>query len=222
MRTIGESSCGYFLTEIGKVQELVYELRVEQVMNRDVISISPNCSMRELEELLRIKRISGVPVVENGTMIGVISLEDLIRALGEGAGLAPVRERMVSNIQVVRPEEPVVSAVQLFARYGYGRFPVVNPHGELVGILTKGDIIRGLLRQLGRSGSVRKSSAITAATCSRGSNPTTRCFVCAIPWRPRISPTAARLPARSSGRWSGWGPTLGPFGGWPWPPTRPR
>jgi predicted transcriptional regulator len=48
-------------TEISKVQELVYELRVEQVMNRDVISISPNCSMRELEELLRIKRISGVP-----------------------------------------------------------------------------------------------------------------------------------------------------------------
>ncbi len=42
----------------------------------------------------------------------------------------------------------MVSAVQLFARYGYGRFPVVNPHGELVGILTKGDIIRGLLRQL--------------------------------------------------------------------------
>ena len=135
-------------TEISKVQELVYELRVEQVMNRDVISISPNCSMRELEELLRIKRISGVPVVENGVMLGVISLEDLIRALGEGAGLAPVRERMINDVQVVRPDEPVVSAVQLFARYGYGRFPVVNARGDLVGILTKGDIIRGLLRQL--------------------------------------------------------------------------
>ena len=134
--------------EITKVQELVYELRVEQVMNRDVISISPNCSMRELEEVLRIKRISGVPVIENGAMIGIISLEDLIRALGEGAGLAPVRERMNTNIQVVRPDEPVVSAVQLFARYGYGRFPVVSERGELLGILTKGDIIRGLLRQL--------------------------------------------------------------------------
>ncbi len=135
-------------TDVGKVQELVYELRVEQVMNRDVISISPNCSMRELEEVLRVKRISGVPVIENGAMIGIISLEDLIRALGEGAGLAPVRERMNTSIQVVRPDEPVVSAVQLFARYGYGRFPVVTERGELVGILTKGDIIRGLLRQL--------------------------------------------------------------------------
>ena len=55
---------------------------------------------------------------------------------------------MTTAVQTVRAEDSVVSAVKLFAQYGFGRFPVVNAEGALVGILTKGDIVRGLLRQM--------------------------------------------------------------------------
>ena len=69
------------MPEVTKVQELVYELRIEDVMRRDLITVSPLASMHDLKELLRLRKISGVPVVEEGRLVGIVSLEDLIKAL---------------------------------------------------------------------------------------------------------------------------------------------
>ncbi|MHB1296377.1 MAG: CBS domain-containing protein [Anaerolineae bacterium] len=135
-------------SELTRAQELVYELKIEQVMTRNVIAVAPECTMRDLKELLRIKRISGVPVTVQGKLVGMISLENVIRALEEGDISATVGEKMTTAIQTLRSDDSAVSAVNMFARFGYGRFPVLDSEGNLVGILTKGDIVRGLLRQM--------------------------------------------------------------------------
>lgn len=135
-------------TELTRVQELVYELKIEQVMTKNVITVTPDCTIQELKEILRVKRISGVPVVEGDKLVGIISIEGLIKSLERGELSATVGEKMTTQVQTVRADESVVSAVNLFARFGYGRFPVVNAEGKLVGILTQGDIVRGLLRQM--------------------------------------------------------------------------
>lgn len=135
-------------TELTRVQELVYELKIEQVMTKNVITVTPDCTIQELKEILRVKRISGVPVVEGDKLVGIISIEGLIKSLERGELSATVREKMTTQVQTVRADESVVSAVNLFARFGYGRFPVVDAEGKLVGILTQGDIVRGLLRQM--------------------------------------------------------------------------
>lgn len=131
-----------------KIQELIYELKVAEVMTRDVITCSPDQTMAELKEVLRVNRISGVPVVENGEMVGMISVENLIKALEQGEADVPIRAKMTRNVQAVRADDNLAGAVALFARYKYGRFPVVDAHGHLVGIITQGDIIRGLLKRL--------------------------------------------------------------------------
>jgi CBS domain-containing protein/anti-sigma regulatory factor (Ser/Thr protein kinase) len=135
-------------SEITRVQELVYELKIDQVMSRKVISVTPDCSIGDLKELLRVKRISGVPVVQDGALVGMISIENVIQALERGELSAPVGSRMTTQLVTVRADESVVSAVNLFARYGYGRFPVLDAAGQLVGVLTKGDIVRGLLKRM--------------------------------------------------------------------------
>ena len=135
-------------TELTRVQELVYELKIEQVMTKKVITVSPDCTIQELKDILRLKRISGVPVVQDDQLLGVISIENLIKALELGELKATVREKMTSPVQTVRADESVVSAVNLFARYGFGRFPVVDASGHLVGMITQGDVVRGLLRQM--------------------------------------------------------------------------
>lgn len=135
-------------TELTRVQELVYELKIEQVMTKNVITVTPDCSIQDLKEILRVKRISGVPVVEGERLVGIISIESLIRSLEQGELSATVVEKMTTQVQTVRADESVVSAVNLFARFGYGRFPVVDAAGKLVGILTQGDVVRGLLRQM--------------------------------------------------------------------------
>ncbi len=134
--------------EFSIVQELIYELTIEQVMVRDVITITPNETMHDLKELLRAKRISGVPVVENGDLVGVISIERVIRSLEAGEQDTLVRDHMTDKPCVMRADETLIMAVNQFDRTGYGRFPVVDGEGRLVGIITKGDIMRALVKQL--------------------------------------------------------------------------
>ena len=131
-----------------KIQELIYELPIERVMKKGVIRVSPETSMTELKEILRVNRISGVPVLDGDQLVGVISIEDLIKALVEGDVGAPVRKRMTTRMITVRENESVVEAVKKFAQYKVGRLLVVNERGQLTGILTGGDITRGLLEAI--------------------------------------------------------------------------
>ena len=133
---------------VTKSQELVYELKIGDIMTREPITVGPDCLMSELKEILRVKRISGVPVLHAGELVGIISIEDLILALERGETSARVGDRMTRHVQVVFADESVIQAVNKFARYGYGRLPVVDREGHLVGIITQGDIVRGLLRRL--------------------------------------------------------------------------
>jgi len=133
---------------VTKSQELVYELKIGDIMTRQPITVGPDCLMSELKEILRVKRISGVPVLEAGELVGIISLEDLIVALERGETGARVGDRMTRRVQTVYADESVIQAVNCFARHGYGRLPVVDRQGHLVGIVTQGDVVRGLLRQL--------------------------------------------------------------------------
>jgi CBS domain-containing protein/anti-sigma regulatory factor (Ser/Thr protein kinase) len=131
-----------------KIQELIYELPIERVMKKNVIKVSPDTSMKDLKEVLRVNRISGVPVVEDNRLIGIISIEDLIKALLEGDIQAPVKKRMATKPITVKENESVVEAVKKFAQYKVGRLLVVNEQGDLAGILTGGDITRGLLEAI--------------------------------------------------------------------------
>jgi anti-sigma regulatory factor (Ser/Thr protein kinase)/predicted transcriptional regulator len=104
--------------------------------------------MREFKELLRQHRISGTPVVDGDRLVGVISLEDLIRALEQGNMDAVVADEMTTRVEMLQAGDSVIQAVNRTARLGFGRFPVVDGSGRLVGILTRGNIIRGLLHRL--------------------------------------------------------------------------
>ncbi len=134
---------------IGRVQELTYELRVGEVMTTNVITVRPDSRVGELREIFRINKMSGTPVMDAERLVGIISIEDFIKCLANGEMDCLVRDKMTSKVMVLHPDEPVVHAINRFQMCGFGRFPVVNREdGKLVGILSKGDIIRGLLRKL--------------------------------------------------------------------------
>lgn len=134
---------------VGRTQELIYELKVEQAMTRTVITVEPENTMEDVRRLLKEHRISGMPVTKAGDLVGIVSIEDLIRSLREGNAQEPVKQRMSTNVVTLYADDPLVHAVQKFERYGYGRFPVIDRKTrKLVGILTKADIIRCLLRRL--------------------------------------------------------------------------
>ncbi len=134
--------------EITKLQELTYELKVGQAMAKEIVTVSPASTMAEFREVLRANRISGTPVVEDGRMVGIISIEDLIKALAAGEMDATVGEKMFADPMTIYADEPLVHAVGKFSQLRYGRFPVVNRKRELIGVITEGDIVRAILKRL--------------------------------------------------------------------------
>lgn len=136
-------------TNLTKTQEMVYEMKVGDVMTSKVISVRSTDRMSQLRGLLRSNRISGLPVVDADRLVGVISVEDFIKWLADREEDCPIEKRMTAKLQTLFDDDPLVLAIGKFETTGLGRFPVIDRRsGKLVGILTKGDVIEGLLKRL--------------------------------------------------------------------------
>jgi CBS domain-containing protein/anti-sigma regulatory factor (Ser/Thr protein kinase) len=135
---------------ITRVEELGYELKVGQVMTTDVVTFSPETTILEALDVIKQHRISGAPVTVDGKLVGIISMEDLIRALRDGRIDRSVSNYMSKDLITVKAMEKVVDALKVFAKTKVGRLPVVDENDKLVGLLTKGDITNGLLNALQR------------------------------------------------------------------------
>ena len=135
--------------DFAKTRELLFQLRLSDIIRGGVITTSPDQMMSELRNTMRDRRISGTPVVADGELVGMISIEDVIRWLSEGGVDCPIAEKMTPDPRSLFSDQPLIYAIKLFDQSGYGRFPVINrENGKLVGIITKGAIIEGMLRRL--------------------------------------------------------------------------
>jgi CBS domain-containing protein/anti-sigma regulatory factor (Ser/Thr protein kinase) len=135
---------------ITRVEELAYELRIREVMTENVFQLTPEMRMEEVLDLFQKERISGAPVMVNSELHGILSIEDLIHALREGRLDATVQDFMTRDVITVNAFDPVIEALRKFSRTKFGRLPVIDEKGRLVGIITKGDISNGLLQALQR------------------------------------------------------------------------
>ena len=93
-------------------------------------------------------RFSGVPITENGTLLGLISIEDIINALDHGHINDPAAAHMTRGLVTLRDHYSLLRAVAEFDRHGFGRFPVLNTSDRLVGMITRGDITTCLMQHL--------------------------------------------------------------------------
>jgi CBS domain-containing protein/anti-sigma regulatory factor (Ser/Thr protein kinase) len=134
--------------KVSVAQMLVYELRVRDAMTQPPVTGAPGDSLRTIQNLMKTHRISGVPILQNGAPVGLVSIEDIINALDQGHVNDPAERWMTRNIITLRDHFSLVRAVAEFDRHGFGRFPVLNSSGELVGIITRGDITACLMQKL--------------------------------------------------------------------------
>ncbi|MEC9487889.1 MAG: CBS domain-containing protein [Halanaerobium sp.] len=126
-----------------------YNLKVNDIMTRDVYTLSPKESIIAAKQMMKEKKISGVPVVDlDNRVVGIISIDDIITALETGNMMSPVEEIMTDKVFFLYDTQPVIQAMRLFRKNKVGRFPVVNRQGILVGILTPGDIAVKVLKQI--------------------------------------------------------------------------
>jgi len=140
---------------------------VADVMTREVVTISPTESFKTCADLMRIHGISALPVVVGHRVVGIVSEADLMRPLAAipdvpGETSTPVRkgitaaEIMTGEVVTITPGASVTAAARLMFDHRVKRLPVIDSSHRLVGIVSRGDVLRIFLRS---DESIRKEVA---------------------------------------------------------------
>ena len=147
-------------------------MRVEDIMTPSPQVVGPETSLKEVAELLAGNGISGLPVVENGDVLGIVSKSDIVaqeqqaksELLQRGGllerfrALAKTQPRPRAKVEprtaceamsapplTVEPHVSAVGAAWLMTEHDVNRLPVVW-NGRLVGIVTRTDLVRAFAR----------------------------------------------------------------------------
>ena len=130
------------------ILDLLFKLKIKDVMSSPVITAMRKDSMRKVQHLMRDNRISGVPVAERGRLFGIVSINDIIRALDGGYSDDAVALHMTTQMVVLEEDMPLSFGISYFEKFKFGRFPVLNKENRLVGILSSRDVSASLLVEL--------------------------------------------------------------------------
>jgi len=119
-------------------------IKVGEVMNRDVITVSPDMPLRALEIMFEEYHHRGYPVVENGRLVGIVTLDDLEKVPVEDRKSAKVKDIASEKLVVTYPDESVHEALDKMFANKVGRLPVVDREkpSKIVGIVSKHDILK--------------------------------------------------------------------------------
>ncbi len=148
-------------------------MRVRDVMTSEVWTVTPSMTIQEVLKLWESHQVSGFPVVDGDRVVGIVTEGDLIfrdRPLKPPAYLflldgliqldnrehvieeikktvgARVRDVMTAPVVSVSPDADIAEAASLMADRGYSRLPVLDASGRLVGIISRADIVRTLIK----------------------------------------------------------------------------
>ncbi len=167
---------GYLDITPGDFKELyrhAYEQGIERisklfnagdVMTREVLFVKKDTSTEDVAHIMAKKNISGVPVVDDGNVVGIISKADFLFQMGsrdtksfmeviahcltnKGCTALSIRKQtaediMTSPVVNVRPEVPVSKIAAIMKEKKINRLPVVDEKGKLIGIVSRDDIVQ--------------------------------------------------------------------------------
>lgn len=121
--------------------------RVEDVMTRRVITLSPDQSCADAVSLMAKYSFRHFPVVESPTrIVGVISDRDILRAMARtgNSNTSNVRQFMSREVVAVKPDTPLSVATGTMLSKRINCLPVVDGNGVLCGIITSTDLLKVL------------------------------------------------------------------------------
>jgi tRNA nucleotidyltransferase (CCA-adding enzyme) len=117
------------------------------LMSSPVRTIRPETTIEQAQRILLRYGHSGLSVVDaQGKLVGIISRRDIDIALHHGFSHAPVKGYMTINLKTITPDTTLPEIESLMVTYDIGRLPVLE-NGQLVGIVTRTDVLRELHQQ---------------------------------------------------------------------------
>jgi CBS domain-containing protein len=158
-------------------------MNVSEVMSRDVVSVQADATVLEAGKLMLQSRISGLPVVDSaGHLVGIITERDFLRSARTTPGGRPrwlelitndktidvlgrLRDSRVERIMTPNPvttseDAPIEDVLTKMEAYSIKRLPVMRDT-QLVGIVSRSDLLRGLMRSLRKVSEISSEDAVT-------------------------------------------------------------
>ena len=130
---------------------------IKNWMSKDVVTVDVNDSMQDATRLLKKHNIRGLPVIENGKLVGIVTDRDLKRASASDAttleihellyliSKIKVKEIMTKNPITVSVDSTIDEAAEVLLDNKITGAPVIDDSGKVVGIITQTDIFRVLV-----------------------------------------------------------------------------
>jgi Zn-dependent protease/predicted transcriptional regulator len=138
-----------FFIYIGASQEatslryniLLQNVTVADAMSSPVVTVEPTVPLSRVLEMMHETRHLGFPVMERGSLVGIIALADIHKISSIDREAMQVRDVMTRSPTTLQPSAPLVDALRIMSSQNIGRIPVVTDD-ILVGIVTRTDVLR--------------------------------------------------------------------------------
>jgi CBS domain-containing protein len=145
---------------------MLENVKVRDWMTNRVISVSPQTSISNAHQVMKEHGIRRLVVMENEKLVGIITIGDVREASPSDATTLSIWELnylwaqltvekvMTSNVATIAPDSPILDAAEIMLDRKISGLPVLDEHGNVLGMLTESDIFRMLVK----SRSVEKSA----------------------------------------------------------------
>ncbi|MFW6280586.1 MAG: M50 family metallopeptidase [Halanaerobium sp.] len=135
--------------QFNHIKSALSDLNVGHLMTEDVKTVPVNLSVHQLIQKMFEEKHSGFPVLRDGKVVGIVTMEDAQKISKDEYQNTPVQTIMETDIHCVKKEDTLFKAFELLFQKDIGRLIVLDDNGELTGIITRSDVMTGIrVRQL--------------------------------------------------------------------------
>jgi len=120
---------------------LLQDVTVADAMSRPVVTVEPTMPLSQVVDMMYETKHLGFPVVDRGSLVGIIALADVHKISPIDREAMQVRDVMTRNPTALPPSAPLIDALRIITGQDIGRIPVVEDD-TLVGIVTRTDVLR--------------------------------------------------------------------------------
>ncbi|MDG5761263.1 CBS domain-containing protein [Natronococcus sp. A-GB1] len=140
-----------YIAATGEARQTAIQAAIEGITVADVMTpvdeldtVSPETTITELLDAMMEHRHTGFPVVENGSIAGVVTLEDVRAVPPSERDSRTVRAVMATDLETLSPTEEAWEALVSLQRNDIGRLVVLDDRERLAGLVTRTDLITAL------------------------------------------------------------------------------